>query len=186
MIKYIFIVVIFINQIVVSQNFGAMRITNYADDRQSAFSFTFDDGLKTHFDNAAPILSQHGFIGSFYVLPPFLVEENQPTIWRYGRWNEFQSLAVMGHEIGSHTMNHDTLTTLVWGDVFTPGTLLYELFQSQNIIKQKINNELCISLNYPYTIHNAVVDSAAQLFYENGRTLGQIPNDSSLIRRRMV
>ncbi|MBE0551263.1 MAG: T9SS type A sorting domain-containing protein, partial [Ignavibacterium sp.] len=53
-------------------------------------------------------------------------------------------------------------------------------YQSKIFIEQKIPTDKCISLNYPYTLHNSFVDSAASLFYENGRTLGQVPNDSSL------
>ena len=156
-----------------------MHFTNYADDRQSAFSLTFDDGLLTHIENVGPILNQYGFKGTFYVLPPYLTE-SLPGIWRYGTWPGFQSMAAEGHEIGSHTMNHDTLTLLPWGDISTPGTLLYELYQSKDSIGLRISNSKPISLNYPYTIHSAAIDSAARLFYESGRTLGQVPNDSSL------
>jgi hypothetical protein len=77
-------------------------------------------------------------------------------------------------------MNHYDLTTLQWGDVNDDSTLLYELYQSKIFIEQKIPAAKCISLNYPFTIHNAAVDLAASLFYESGRTLGQVPNDSSL------
>lgn len=180
MIKQIVFIIITIANFCIAQNYGSLRFTNYADDRKSAFSLTFDDGLKTQFDYAKPILDQYGFKGTFYVLPPYLAEDNQDLIWRYGRWSEFQQMAVEGHEIGSHTMNHDTLTFLPWGDVSTEGTLLYELYQSKIFIEQKVPNEKCISLNYPYTVHNSDVDSAARLFYENGRALDQIPNDSSL------
>ena len=72
------------------------------------------------------------------------------------------------------------LPHLPWGDMNDDSTLLYELYQSKIFIEQKIPTEKCISLNYPYTLHNDLVDSAASLFYENGRTLGQVPNDSSL------
>lgn len=177
--KKIFIAALVLVQFSFAQNNGSLRFTNYADGRQSAFSFTFDDGLLTHSENAGPILNQYGFKGTFYVLPPFLTE-SLPGIWRYGTWQGFQSLALLGHEIGSHTMNHDTLTILPWGDISTEGTLLYELYQSKIFIEQKIPASKCISLNYPYTIHNSVVDSAASLFYKNGRTLGQAANDSSL------
>ena len=166
-------------QFAFAQNYGTMRFTNYADDRQSAFSLTFDDGLLSHSENVRPILNQYGFKGTFYVLPPYLTE-TLPGIWRYGTWPAFQSMAAEGHEIGSHTLNHYNLTSLQWGDVNDDSTLLYELYQSKIFIEQKIPNQKCISLNYPYTIHNSIVDSAASLFYENGRTLGQVPNDSSL------
>ena len=107
--QIIFIQFIFI-QIAFAQSYGSLRITNYADDKKSAFSLTFDDGLKTQYDYVKPILDQYGFKGTFYILPPFLVDSNQGTIWRYGTWNEFQQLAEDDNEIGSHTMNHDTLT----------------------------------------------------------------------------
>jgi hypothetical protein len=174
------IVTLIVTQISIAQNYGVLRLTNYADDRQSAFSFTFDDGLKSQFDYAKPVLDQFGFKGTFYVLPPYLAENNQELIWRYGTWGEFESLANERHEIGSHTMNHDTLTLLPLGNVSTEGTLLYELYQSQIFIEQKIPSKKCISFNYPYTIHNSVVDSATKLFYENGRSLGESPNNPDL------
>ena len=180
MIKQLLTTLIILTNISLAQNYGSMRIPNYADDRKSAFSFTFDDGLLSQSVNVRPILNQHGFNGTFYVLPPYLADENQDTIWRYGTWPDFQSMAAEGNEIGSHTMRHYDLTTLQWGDVNDDGTLLYELYQSKIFIEQKIPAEKCISLNYPYTLHNSIVDSAASLFYENGRTLGQVPNDSSL------
>ncbi len=179
MIKQLLFILFVSAQFSFSQDYGMMRFTNYADDRQSAFSLTFDDGLLTHFENVRPILNQYGFKGTFYVLPPYLTE-SLPGIWRYGTWPGFQTMAFEGHEIGSHTMRHFDLTSLPWGDVNDDSTLLYELFQSKIFIEQKIPAEKCISLNYPYTLHNSHVDSAASLFYENGRTLGQIPNDSSL------
>ena len=180
MIKKLLLTFFILSQFTFAQNYGSLRFTNYADDRQSAFSFTFDDGLLSQSENVRPILNQHGFKGTFYVLPPYLADENQDTIWRYGTWPDFQSMAAEEHEIGSHTMRHYDLTTLQWGDVNDDSTLLYELYQSKIFIEQKVPAEKCISLNYPYTLHNSIVDSAASLFYEDGRTLGQDPNDSSL------
>jgi len=179
MINKLLFTLFIITHISYSQDYGTLHFTNYAEDRQSAFSLTFDDGLLTQIENVGPILNQYGFKGTFYVLPPYLTE-SLPGIWRYGTWPGFQSMSAEGHEIGSHTLNHDSLTTLPWGNEGTEGTLLYELYQSKIFIEQKILSQKCISLNYPYTIHDNSVDSAASLFYENGRTLGQVPNDSSL------
>jgi hypothetical protein len=180
MIKKILILISFSFQFLFGQNYGALRIANYADDRQSAFSFTFDDGLKSQFDYAKPVLDNYGFKGTFYVLPPFLADNDQQTIWRYGTWPQFQTLASDDHEIGSHTMNHDTLTLLPWGNINTQGTLLYELYQSKNSIELKIPNSKCISFNYPYTIHDAEIDSAASLFYEDARASGQSANNPNI------
>lgn len=178
MTKAIIFTIILLTNFCFAQNYGSIRITNYADDRQSAFSLTFDDGLKSQYDYAKPVLDEYGFKGTFYVLPPFLTENNQSTIWRYGKWSEFKQMADENNEIGSHTLHHDTLTTLSWGDVNSEGTLLYELYQSKLIIEQKIPSKKCISFNYPYTIHNSLVDSAVSLFYENARATRETANDS--------
>jgi peptidoglycan/xylan/chitin deacetylase (PgdA/CDA1 family) len=177
MIKNTLIIILFYFQFLLGQNYGSLRVTNYADDRQSAFSLTFDDGLKSQFDYAKPVLDDYAFKGTYYVLPPYLADNNQETIWRYGTWYQFQTLASEGHEIGSHTMNHYDLTTLPWGSITEEGSLLYELYQSKIFIEQKIPSEKCISFNYPYTIHNAEIDSAASLFYENARASGQSANN---------
>lgn len=177
--KIITLTFLLLTNLCFAQNYGSLRFTNYAEDRKSAFSLTFDDGLKSQYDYAKPVLDEFGFKGTFYVLPPFLVEDNQNTIWRYGRWSEFQQMSDEDNEIGSHTLHHDTLTTLSWGGINTAGTLIYELYQSKLFIEQKIPNKKCISFNYPYTIHNALVDSAASLFYENARTMDEVPNGPS-------
>jgi len=179
MIKQLLLIYFVSVQILSAQDYGLLRFTNYADDRKAAFSLTFDDGLHTHTQNAAPILNQYGFKATFYLIPPYLTE-TLPGIWRYGTWQDFTNLANEGHEIGSHTMRHYDLTTLLWGSIDDDSTLLYELYQSKLFIEQKIPDKKCISLNYPFTYHNTVVDSAARLFYENGRTLGQVANNSSL------
>ena len=85
MIKKLLLTLSILSQFALAQNYGSLRFTNYADGRQSAFSLTFDDGLLTHTENVRPILNEHGFKGTFYVLPPYLTE-SLPGIWRYGTW----------------------------------------------------------------------------------------------------
>lgn len=180
MIKKIILIQIVFYHLILAQNFGSLKITNYANDRKGAFSLTFDDGLKTQYDYVFPLLNQYGFKGTFYVIPPYLGENEQSLIWRYGSWNEFQTMSNDGQEIGSHTMHHYDLTTLDWGSINEDSTLLYELYQSQKFIEQKISSKKCISINYPYTIRNQIVDSAAALFYQDGRTIGDNANDATI------
>ena len=142
MIKQLLFSLFILSQFSFAQNYGTLRFATYANDRQSAFSLTFDDGLLTHTENVAPILNQYGFKGTFYVIPPYLTE-TLPGIWRYGTWPDFQLLANQGHEIGSHTMRHYDLTSLQWGSIDDDSTLLYELYQSQYFIEQKIPNQKC-------------------------------------------
>ena len=40
------------------------------DDKNSAFSFSFDDGFISHYENVRPILNQFNFNATFYVCHP--------------------------------------------------------------------------------------------------------------------
>ena len=159
--------------------YGQISVKKWADDRKSAFTFTFDDGFITQYQYVKPILDSFGFRGTFFVISGSMTDD-LPGIWRYGTWNQFGSMANEGHEIGSHTVTHPYLTTLSNGDVRTPGTLLYELSQSRNTIEQKITNQKCISIAYPYFEYNTNVKNETALFYEGGRGGSNVPMDASL------
>ncbi|MGQ9798268.1 MAG: polysaccharide deacetylase family protein [Ignavibacterium sp.] len=108
---------------------GKLTVTKWANNKLSAFSFSFDDGLKSHFVNVRNILNQFNFKGTFFILPLYLTD-SEPTIWRYGTWQMFQQLASEQNEIGSHTLNHFYLTSIPMGDTSTQNTVFYELYHS--------------------------------------------------------
>jgi peptidoglycan/xylan/chitin deacetylase (PgdA/CDA1 family) len=159
--------------------YGEISVKKWADDRKSAFTFTFDDGFLSQFNYAAPILDSYGFKGTFFIISGSMTDD-LPGIWRYGTWNQFRSMSLDGHEIGSHTVKHLDLTTLTTGDSLTTGTLLYELYQSKKTIEQKISNQKCITIAYPFNIKNTNVINETALFYESGRGGSNIPMDSVL------
>ena len=148
------------------------------DDKSSAFSFSFDDGFISHYENVSPILNQFNFNATFYVMPPWLTD-SLPGIFRYGTWPMFQQLAMDGNEIGSHTMNHLHLPELEIGDTATQGTILYEIYQARELINQRLPNQKCITLAYPFAEHNLLIDSLTSLYYESARASGNFPNASS-------
>jgi len=65
----------------------------------------FDDGRKTQFTQAKPILDKYGFKATFYVVCNYL--GNKPG---YMNWSEVKQLSAEGHDIESHTMNHRNLS----------------------------------------------------------------------------
>lgn len=113
-------------------------------------------------------------------MPNFLVDPPNPTIWRYGTWPQFQTIAAEGHEIASHTLNHYFLTSLPIGDTVTESTITYELYHSKKKIEERILQQKCVTLVYPYSDRNTLVDSIASIFYEAGRNAGIEPNHFSL------
>lgn len=162
-----------------AQSIGNVSVKTWAGDKKSAFSFSFDDGFKSQVDNAAPVLDKYGFKGTFYVIAGSLVDQGQELIWRYGTWDGFKQLADEGHEIGSHTMTHPDLTGLSKGDIYTQGTLDYELYKSKQLIEQKIGHKV-VTLGYPFTSSNLLVRQEAERFYESSRTGGDVSNASTI------
>lgn len=173
-------VFLFFSVSVYSQTIGQVTVKTWADNRKAAFSFTFDDGYKSQYDYALPVLDSFGFKATFYVIAGSLTEDSQPLNWRYGTWGEFRQMAYEGHEIGSHTMTHPHLPNLPAGDISTPNTIYYELYQSKNLIEQKISGITVTTLAYPYIEYNGTVQNIAQQYYEASREGGDIPNSSTI------
>jgi peptidoglycan/xylan/chitin deacetylase (PgdA/CDA1 family) len=98
--------------------------------RQPGLLISFDDGLRDNFAVAAPLLEKYGFRGWFFVpaglvdAPPAqqqmfarehcincLERTNGPADDRLAMsWAELRELAVRGHIVGCHTMNHVRLS----------------------------------------------------------------------------
>jgi len=77
----------------------------------------FDDGYKSQFTNAKPILDKYGFKASFFIVCNFVektaMEMNSSSIVNFaGRgvqqltWIDIVTLYKQGHQIGAHTMDH--------------------------------------------------------------------------------
>jgi len=161
--------------------YGQVSVKKWADGRKSAFTFTFDDACMSQYTYATPVLDSFGFKGTFFVISGSgFMTDSLPGIGRFGTWNQFRSMALEGHEIGSHTVTHPYLISLPTGDFRTVGTLIYELVQSKNTIEQKITNQKCISLAYPYFIYNSNVKNETAIYYEGGRGGSIVPIDISL------
>jgi peptidoglycan/xylan/chitin deacetylase (PgdA/CDA1 family) len=105
--------------------------------QQKVVILTFDDGYKSQYSSAKPILDKYGFKATFYIVCNYVGSgDNRMT------WEEIKSLQQEGHDIASHTMNHDDLSKL------TPQEVEYEVAQSkQCLLEQGINPK---SFAYPF------------------------------------
>ena len=159
--------------------YGQTSVKKWADDRKSAFTFTFDDGLICDYYYVMPILDSFGFKGTFFIITDSL-SEDLPGISRFGTWNQFRAMSLDGHEIASHSVTHPDFLDLITGNITTPGTLLFELYQSKYTIEQKIPNQKCITIAYPYFDYNTNVLNKTPLYYESARTSDGYPIGSSL------
>jgi peptidoglycan/xylan/chitin deacetylase (PgdA/CDA1 family) len=98
-------------------------------DKQKVVILTFDDGYKSQYSSAKPILDKYGFKATFYIVCNYVGNgDNRMT------WEELKSLHQEGHDIASHTMNHYDLSKI------PPQTVEYEVAQSkQCLLDQGIN-----------------------------------------------
>jgi peptidoglycan/xylan/chitin deacetylase (PgdA/CDA1 family) len=77
-----------------------------------AVILTFDDGYKSQYTNAKPILDKYGFKASFYITCNHV--GNGELVHPNARmsWEDITALFNEGHDIGSHTMNHDNIVEM--------------------------------------------------------------------------
>ena len=144
----------------VSSNvYSSSELSNGIVNQQKVVILTFDDGYKSQYSNAKPILDKYGFKASFYIVCNYVGSgDNRMT------WEEIKSLQQEGHDIASHTMNHDDLSTL------PPEKVEYEVSQSkQCLLDQGIKPK---SFAYPFNggSDDPAVISAVASHYELART----------------
>jgi len=73
---------------------------------ERAVALTFDDGYEDNYTEVWPLLAQRDMKATIYMVT------NDIGRPRYLDWNELRDLQAHGIEIGSHTANHQPLTTL--------------------------------------------------------------------------
>jgi peptidoglycan/xylan/chitin deacetylase (PgdA/CDA1 family) len=117
--------------------YGSSQLSNGITNQQKVVILTFDDGYESQYSNAKPILDKYGFKATFYIVCNYVGSgDNRMT------WKDIKSLQQEGHDIASHTMNHDDLSKL------PPQKVEYEVAQSkQCLLDQGINPK---SFAYPF------------------------------------
>ena len=87
-----------------------------------SFVITFDDGYEDGYQYAYPILSQHGFVATFFVIAGKIGES-----WQLSPAH-LRELVAAGNEIGNHSMSHTNMM------VMTPERLTVETYGASAII----------------------------------------------------
>jgi len=95
---------------------------------------TFDDGLKSNYDVAVPLLEKHGFTGMFFISSGLIREDR--NLGRYMSWDELKNLSV-NHVVGCHTHTHMRLKKGI-DDV----TLEKEIYQSKKLIESHLGESI--------------------------------------------
>jgi len=72
----------------------------------------FDDGRRTQFTHAKPILDKYGLKATFYIVCNYIEKKSG-----FMNWREVTQLYEEGHDIGSHSMDHLDLSKLSTNDL---------------------------------------------------------------------
>lgn len=128
---------------------------------------TFDDGEKSIYDYAFPILKKYGIKAVIFLIVDYVGKKN---LWdmtfpgdraEHLTWDEILEMKDYGIQFGSHTMRHRNLTRLQREE------LEYELFESKKIIEKKIG--VCDCVSYPFNrLNTDVIQAVAQAGYRFG------------------
>jgi peptidoglycan/xylan/chitin deacetylase (PgdA/CDA1 family) len=139
-----------------------VSICKWKEDKQTAVSFTMDDGCCDIATIAAPMLERYGWRGTFFVVVKSTLSNNASQ----ASWAEWKELARRGHEIASHSWTHCRLQEISDHTIYQR-----ELVDS----RQKIAEEIGITpLTFAYAgcAHDAESKAEAEKFYIRARAGG--------------
>ncbi|PIR27049.1 polysaccharide deacetylase [Candidatus Berkelbacteria bacterium CG_4_9_14_0_2_um_filter_42_30] len=108
---------------------------------------SFDDGDHDQYENALPILKKYGFLAVFYLKLNNIEKSGGMS------WKEIKELRDAGMEIGSHTVNHDALTSL------STDQIKYELLESKKVLEDNLGIKI-FHFAYPGGNYNAEIEKA--------------------------
>ncbi len=127
---------------------------------------TFDDCYRNNLF-AARVLAEHGLPAAFFV-PTGFVGAQRPFPWDHGlpampnlTWDDVREIVAMGHEIGSHTINHPNLGTAPYAEARR------EIFGSKAVLEERLGRPVRW-FAYPFGGKNNFRPEAAALVEEAG------------------
>ena len=130
------------------------RVARFHGGKRAAVSFTFDDGSANQVGCAMPMLEQHGFRGTFFLVAGRVPDETAPAA-PGPTWAAWRAAAERGHEIGNHSMTHANLVKVSDG-----AKLTNEIVRSSQLIEEKIGAPP-VSFAYPFCAADARVTAIA-------------------------
>jgi peptidoglycan/xylan/chitin deacetylase (PgdA/CDA1 family) len=126
---------------------------------------TLDDGYRSAYEVAYPILKKYGFTATFFIYTDFVgASRNAIT------WSQLREMKADGFEIGSHTLSHADLTQQREGEAFRvyQDRIEKEIGDSKRIIDKKLTQDT-MTFAFPFGRYNAtVLRICRQMGYNTG------------------
>jgi peptidoglycan/xylan/chitin deacetylase (PgdA/CDA1 family) len=111
---------------------------------------TMDDGYRSVYNIAYPILQKYGYKATVYVYTSFVGVSKMAITW-----NQLKEMKANGFSIGSHTINHSDLTQPKAGETEQAhlARVKEELYGSKRIIDRKLGQDTHF-LAYPFGFYD--------------------------------
>ena len=119
---------------------------------EKAVVLTFDDGWKSQYQYAVPILEKYKFTATFFIVTSYV----DGHYGEYVSWSDLKDLVKNNFDIESHTKSHMMLTKL------DPKKLDIELTESKKTLEKKLGIKV-IGIAYPNYLQNQAVRDATKL-----------------------
>lgn len=120
---------------------------------KNSFVITFDDGYKSVYEQAFPILQKYSFTATIFITvgktkPPTILERLPSMQARTMlSWQEIKLMQAANISIGSHTLTHANLTKL------SKAEQIAEIYQSKIMIEDVLGTTIN-NFAYPYGIYD--------------------------------
>lgn len=121
---------------------------------------TFDDGFEDCFRHAVPVLAEHGFTATFYLVAGLMGQRSRWLLQERGfefplmSWTQARELERCGLNCGSHTMSHPHLPEL------SADECRQELVCSRETLEDQLGHAVQ-HLAYPFGSRNTAVKNIA-------------------------
>ena len=121
---------------------------------------TFDDGYRSVYNIAYPILKKYGYSATFFIYTDYVGVSTHAITW-----DQLRRMKADGFEIGSHTLSHIDLTKKEKDENFKTylKRIETELHLSKKIIDTKLRQDT-IFLAFPYGRYNKQVLNISKRF----------------------
>lgn len=144
-----------------SKNYRLIRLADLPEEparRSEAIAcLTFDDGYLDHYERTLPVLERVGVRATFFVVPTLLGGRIRTSSGEEPLMTAEHALELvrLGHELGSHTLTHASLTELSLGRAAT------EIVDSKRTLEDLLGRSVT-SLAYPKGRANETVRRLAR------------------------
>jgi peptidoglycan/xylan/chitin deacetylase (PgdA/CDA1 family) len=141
---------------------GPDALAGFLDYRQplpkKAVMISVDDGYRSAYDLAYPILKKYGFTATLFIYTDYVGVSSQAITW-----DQLRELKREGFSIGSHSIAHSDLSKQKKDEDKKTylGRLKREIFRSKQILDEKLGQDTII-FSYPFGRQNQTVVSLAR------------------------